>query len=51
MRELLESASQRAIAYLEGLEKRRVFPDPMAIERLGELDIALPDEGMDSQTS
>jgi glutamate/tyrosine decarboxylase-like PLP-dependent enzyme len=50
MRELLERASQRAIAYLEGLEKRRVFPDPKAIERLGELDIALPDEGMDSQT-
>ena len=50
MRELLERASQRAITYLEGLDKRRVFPDTKAIERLGELDIALPDQGMDSQT-
>jgi glutamate/tyrosine decarboxylase-like PLP-dependent enzyme len=49
MRELLESACQRAIAYLDGLANRRVFPDAKAIERLGELDLPLPNEGTDSQ--
>ena len=47
MRELLEHASQRAIAYLESLEKRAVAPDPQAIRRLAELDISLPGTGVD----
>jgi glutamate/tyrosine decarboxylase-like PLP-dependent enzyme len=47
MRELLEHASQRAIAYLENLEKRSVAPDPGAIQRLAELDISLPEAATD----
>ncbi len=47
MRELLEQASQRAIAYLESLESRRVSPDATAIRRLSELDIAFPPQGLD----
>jgi glutamate/tyrosine decarboxylase-like PLP-dependent enzyme len=47
MRGLLEHASQRAIAYLESLEKRAVAPDPQAIRRLAELDISLPETGVD----
>jgi glutamate/tyrosine decarboxylase-like PLP-dependent enzyme len=46
MRELLEDASRRAIAYLEGLQGRRVSPDAKAIERLSELDIPFPDQGL-----
>ncbi len=49
MRELLESASQRAIAYIEALDQRRVSPDPAALQRLSELDITLPDQGIDPQ--
>ena len=47
MRELLEDASRRAIAYLEALDNRRVSPEPKALERLAELDRPLPDEGLD----
>ncbi len=49
MRELLEAASQRAIAYLEGLDRRSVAPDPKALERLRELDIELPEDGLDPE--
>ncbi len=47
MRELLEHASQRAIAYLESLEKRAVAPDPQAIRRLADRDISLLETGAD----
>src|SRR5512138_1311192 len=47
MRELLEDAAQRAIAYLEGLEARGVAPDAKALERLSEFDTALPARGLD----
>ena len=47
MRELLQQASQRATAYLESLESRRVSPDAAAIRRLSELDRPFPLEGLD----
>ncbi len=47
MREVLQDAAQRAIAYLESLGTRRVSPDPEAVERLSELEIPLPDHGLD----
>ncbi len=50
MRELLQRACERAIAYVEALDKRRVSPDPAALERLSGLDIPLPDEGLDPQS-
>ena len=47
MRELLEEAAQRAIAYLEVLGTRRVSPDAEALEQLSTLDVPLPEAGMD----
>ena len=49
MRELLEGASQRAITYVEALRTRRVSPDTTAMERLAELDMSLPDQGLDPE--
>lgn len=49
MRELLEAASQRAIAYLEGLEHRPVAPHRAALDRLHDLDIPFPEDGLDPQ--
>ena len=46
MQRLLEDAAQRANRYLESLGDRAVRPDPAAVTRLAELDIALPAEGM-----
>ncbi len=46
MRELLQDAARRAIAYLEGLGTRRVSPGTNAIERLADLDIAFPENGL-----
>ena len=43
MRELLISAAERAIRYLDGLNERGVAPDPTIVARLAELDIPLPD--------
>jgi glutamate/tyrosine decarboxylase-like PLP-dependent enzyme len=43
MRELLMTASERAIRYLEGLDGRRVFPDPSVVARLSELETSLPE--------
>lgn len=43
MRELLIDAAERAIRYLEGLDGRRVAPDPVVVSRLAELDMPLPD--------
>lgn len=47
MRELLQDASERAIAYLESLGTRRVSPDPQALKRLDELDLPFPENGVD----
>lgn len=44
MRELLATAAERAIRYLENLEARSVAPGKEAVDRLASLDIALPDE-------
>ena len=44
MRELLEDAARRAIAYLDSLNERRVYPTPEAIANLEKLDEPLPDE-------
>ena len=46
MQSLLEDAAQRASRYLESLAERVVRPDPAAVQRLAELDIALPGEGV-----
>jgi glutamate/tyrosine decarboxylase-like PLP-dependent enzyme len=43
MRDILESAAQRAIGYLEGLDKRPVAPAAEAVRRLAELDGPLPE--------
>jgi len=43
MRAILEDATQRAIAYLEGLETRSVVPSPAAIAALTVLDEPLPE--------
>jgi len=42
MRELLITAAERAIRYLESLDERGVAPDPTVVARLSELDIPLP---------
>lgn len=42
MRELLDSAAARAIAYLDGLEARSVAPEPKSVDQLSVLDEALP---------
>jgi glutamate/tyrosine decarboxylase-like PLP-dependent enzyme len=44
MRELLESAAQRAVNYLEGLPDRSVAPLPDAVARLSYLDEPLAEE-------
>jgi glutamate/tyrosine decarboxylase-like PLP-dependent enzyme len=43
MREIMEDAARRALAYLEGLPSRRVSPSPQAIAALSRLDGPLPD--------
>lgn len=43
MRELLEHACQRSIAYLEGLPSRSVAPSPEAVAGLGALDEPFPE--------
>ena len=49
MRELLKHASERAIAYIETLAARRVYPDSTATERLTELDFSLPYHGLEPE--
>jgi glutamate/tyrosine decarboxylase-like PLP-dependent enzyme len=44
MRELLITAAERAIRYLEGLNERGVAPDRTVVARLADLDIPLPAE-------
>jgi glutamate/tyrosine decarboxylase-like PLP-dependent enzyme len=47
MRQILEDSAQRAIAYLEGLENRRVAPDPASVKALAILDECLPETPTD----
>jgi glutamate/tyrosine decarboxylase-like PLP-dependent enzyme len=47
MREILNDSAQRALNYLEGINERKVAPDPLAIERLKELDQPLGNEATD----
>jgi glutamate/tyrosine decarboxylase-like PLP-dependent enzyme len=46
MQRLLDDAAQRASRYLDSLADRAVRPDPAAVQRLAELDIALPADGV-----
>jgi glutamate/tyrosine decarboxylase-like PLP-dependent enzyme len=48
-RNLLQSAAERAIRYLEGLPSRPVAPEPRALARLPELDTAMPEAPADGQ--
>jgi len=43
-KQLLEDASNRAIAYLDSLKSRPVRPDPDAVSRLSELDVPVPEK-------
>jgi glutamate/tyrosine decarboxylase-like PLP-dependent enzyme len=47
MNELLRDAAARAAAYLDSLDKRAVAPDPVAVAALDELEIPLPERGID----
>ena len=47
MKDILRSAAERAIHYLEGLDNRDVRPDPSAVARLKEFDIAFPEKPVD----
>jgi glutamate/tyrosine decarboxylase-like PLP-dependent enzyme len=47
MNELLHDAALRAASYLDGLDARKVAPDPDAVARLDALDMPLPAEGCD----
>ncbi|MBI1919618.1 MAG: aspartate aminotransferase family protein [Geobacter sp.] len=50
MRNLLKETAQRAIAYLEGLESRRVAPDAEALAGLKKFDEPLPDGPVDPES-
>jgi glutamate/tyrosine decarboxylase-like PLP-dependent enzyme len=50
MKELLLSAAERAVAYLEGLEDRPVAPDPAAVAGLSRFDVPLADDPADPET-
>lgn len=50
MRDLLFDAATRASRYLDSLPERAVAPDPDAVARLSELDIALPEAPTDDET-
>ena len=47
MREILNDSAQRAIAYLDGINKRKVAPDPQAIAALQKLDHPLGNQPTD----
>ncbi|HET6725641.1 MAG TPA: aminotransferase class V-fold PLP-dependent enzyme [Gammaproteobacteria bacterium] len=51
MRKLLEDATRRAIAYLDGLDSRAVAPPPDAVEKLTALDAPLPEGSSDAETT
>lgn len=48
-RQLLEDADRRALAYLDGIRDRRVFPTPDAIAALAGFDGPLPEQGLPAQ--
>ncbi len=47
MESLLNDAASRSIRYLNGLNKRSVFPEHSAIEAMEKLNVKLPDKGKD----
>ncbi len=47
LRELLESAAERAIAYATTVDERPVAPDDAALAGLAAFDEPLPDRGTD----
>ena len=47
MNELLHDAATRAASYLDGLDARKVAPDPAAAAALEALDIPMPASGTD----
>jgi glutamate/tyrosine decarboxylase-like PLP-dependent enzyme len=47
MKDILRSAAERAIHYLEGLDNRGVRPDPAAVARLKEFDIPFPEKPLE----
>jgi glutamate/tyrosine decarboxylase-like PLP-dependent enzyme len=50
MKDLLESAYQRSLAYLESLDLRAVAPAAKALEQLERFDEPLPEKPTDPQT-
>ncbi|WP_330114139.1 pyridoxal-dependent decarboxylase [Pseudomonas sp. JS3066] len=44
-RQILEDADRRALAYVDGIPGRRVFPSPEAIQALAAFDGPLPERG------
>ena len=50
MRSILEDAAQRAIHYLEGLDSRKVAPQPAAVEKLARLNESLSETGIPDET-
>ena len=49
MNPLLEDAAQRASRYLDGLQDRSVTPEPDALMRLRQIDVALAEEPRPAQ--
>ncbi|MCG6956366.1 MAG: aminotransferase class V-fold PLP-dependent enzyme [Gemmatimonadetes bacterium] len=49
MNPLMDSAAERALRYLSAIDARPVAPDPDAVERLHELDEALPEGPTDPE--
>jgi glutamate/tyrosine decarboxylase-like PLP-dependent enzyme len=47
MRKILNDSAQRALAYLESINERKVAPDPQAVAALRELDQPLGDQPTD----
>lgn len=45
-RQILEDADRRALAYVDGITNRRVFPSPDAIQALAAFDGPLPEQGL-----
>ncbi|MGA9406904.1 MAG: aminotransferase class V-fold PLP-dependent enzyme [Bacteroidota bacterium] len=50
MKDILRSAAERAIHYLEGLNDRGVRPDPAAVARLKVFDIPFPEKPTEPST-
>ncbi|MBT6277651.1 MAG: aspartate aminotransferase family protein [Chromatiales bacterium] len=49
MDKLLEATSRAAVAYLDSLDSRPVFPTPADIEKVRTLDGPMPAQGLDAQ--